>query len=71
MLAIEASFVAHIEKDIFNFQVFGEKGGVNWETSQVFHDVGNYMLNSSASYVGAFDVIRELFSLDKEGRQRD
>jgi predicted dehydrogenase len=56
MLTIEASFVAHIEKDIFNFQVFGEKGGVNWETSQVFHDVGNYMLNSSAGYVGTWDL---------------
>ena len=55
MLTIEASFVAHIEKDIFNFQVFGEKGGANWETSQIFHDVGNYMLNSSVGYVGNWD----------------
>ena len=31
ILTIEASFVAHLEKDVFNFQVFGEKGGANWE----------------------------------------
>ena len=55
ILTIEASFVAHLEKDVFNFQVFGEKGGANWETSQVFHDVGNYMLNSSVGYVGSWD----------------
>jgi predicted dehydrogenase len=55
ILTIEASFVAHLEKDVFNFQVFGEKGGANWETTQVFHDVGNYMLNSSVGYVGSWD----------------
>ena len=27
MLTIEASFVAHIEKDVWNIQVMGEKGG--------------------------------------------
>jgi predicted dehydrogenase len=55
ILSIEASFVAHLEKDTFNFQVFGEKGGANWETSQVFHDVGNYMLNSTVGFVGSWD----------------
>src|SRR5262245_24838980 len=55
ILSIEASFVAHLEKDTFNFQVFGEKGGANGETSQVFHDVGNYMLNSSVGFVGSWD----------------
>src|SRR4051794_1199472 len=55
MLTIEASFVAHIEKDIFNFQVFGENGGINWDTSQIFHDVGGYMLNSTPGYVGQWD----------------
>ena len=23
--------LAHLEKDVFNFQVFGEKGGADWE----------------------------------------
>jgi predicted dehydrogenase len=55
ILSIEASFVAHLERDTFNFQVFGEKGGANWETSQVFHDVGNYMLNSTVGFVGSWD----------------
>ena len=55
VMTIEASFVAHLEKDIFNFHVFGEKGGANWESSQVFHDVGNYMLNSSVGYIGSWD----------------
>jgi predicted dehydrogenase len=59
MLTIEASFVAHIEKDIFNFQVMGENGGVNWETSQIFHDVGGYMLNSTPGYVGQWDHFKK------------
>jgi predicted dehydrogenase len=55
ILTIEASFVAHLEKDVFNFQVFGETGGANWESSQIFHDVGNYMLNSNVGFVGNWD----------------
>ena len=40
MLTIEASFVAHIEKDIWNFQVMGEKGGATWDPIHIFKDDG-------------------------------
>ncbi len=52
MLTIEASFVAHIEKDIWNFQVIGEKGGAVWDPITVFKDQDGYMMNMSPSYVG-------------------
>lgn len=51
MLTIESSFVAHIEKDIFNIEVFGEKGGANWETSDIFSDHGGYMMNMKPAFV--------------------
>jgi len=51
MLSIEASFVAHVEKDIWNFQILGEKGGANWETSQIFRDQGGYMFNMTPGYL--------------------
>jgi predicted dehydrogenase len=55
LLTIEASFVTHIEKDIWNIQVYGEKGGANWETSQIFTDHGGYMMNMSPGYVPKWD----------------
>jgi predicted dehydrogenase len=55
MLTIEASFVAHIEKDIFNTNLFGEKAGANWEANQVYRDDAGYMFNTTAAYVGTWD----------------
>jgi predicted dehydrogenase len=51
MLTIEASFVAHIEKDIWNFQIMGEKGGASWETGQIFRDQNGYMFNMTPGYL--------------------
>jgi predicted dehydrogenase len=59
MLTIEASFVAHIERDIWNFTVMGEKGGANWETSQVFCDHGGYMMNMTPGFVPKGDHFEE------------
>jgi predicted dehydrogenase len=56
MLTIESSFVAHIEKDVFGIQIFGEKGGAIWETSQIFTNMGDYMVNSTPSYIGHWDA---------------
>jgi len=55
LLALEASFVAHIEKDIWNVQIMGEKGGANWEASQIFVDQGGYMMNMTPGYLGKWD----------------
>ena len=44
MLTIESSFVAHIEKDIFNIQIMGEAGGALWDTSQLFADHGGIVV---------------------------
>jgi predicted dehydrogenase len=55
MLTIESSFVAHLEKDVFNIQIMGERGGAVWETTQVFADHGGYMMNMSPAYVPKVD----------------
>src|SRR5688572_13132709 len=55
LLTIEASFVTHIEKDVWNIQVYGERGGANWETSQIFTDHGGYMMNMTPGYVPQWD----------------
>ena len=59
MLTIEASFVAHIEKDVWTFQVMGETGGATWDQCHVFTDQAGYMVNLSPGYLpqGGWDAI--------------
>lgn len=51
MLTVETAFATHLEKDVWNIQVFGEKGGANWEPVGVFTDHGGYMMNMTPSFV--------------------
>jgi predicted dehydrogenase len=72
MLTVETSFVSHIEKDVWNIQVFGEKGGAMWETSQIFADHGGYMMNMTPAYVpkvDAFEVkMKHFVEVCRDGR---
>ena len=56
MLTIESSFVAHIEEDVFNIQIFGEKGGAIWDGTKIYTDFNNLMINASPSYIGKWDM---------------
>jgi len=56
MLTIESSFVAHLEHDIFNVQIFGEKGGAIWEGSKIYTDFNDYMINASPAFIGNWDM---------------
>ncbi|MBO4344788.1 MAG: Gfo/Idh/MocA family oxidoreductase [Victivallales bacterium] len=60
IMQVESSFSAHIEKDVFNFQIMGTKGGYNWETSTLFTDHAGTMVNSKASWLPSADF-GELF----------
>jgi predicted dehydrogenase len=75
MLTIESSFVAHIEKDIFNIQIMGEKGGANWELGQLFSDHGGYMMNMTPSYIPKIDIfeykIRHFVEVCRDGRKNE
>ncbi len=52
ILTLEASFVAHIEKDVWNVNIMGEKAGANWESSQLFTDLNGYMVNAVPQFIG-------------------
>jgi predicted dehydrogenase len=52
LLQIEASFVAHIEKDVWNFSFMGTKGGGNWDPPMIYTDRADTMINSSPNFVG-------------------
>jgi predicted dehydrogenase len=75
MLTIEASFVAHIEKDVFNIQLMGEKAGANWETSQIFTDQGGYMMNMTPGWLGKWDhfefKMKHFVEVCRDGRKNE
>ena len=56
ILQIEASFVAHIEKDVWNFTLMGEKGGCAWnngtDSPAVYTDRAGHMTNYSPTFLG-------------------
>ncbi len=51
LLQIEASFVAHIEKDIWNFSFMGTKGGGQWDPPMIFTDRDDTMINTSPHFL--------------------
>lgn len=55
LMQIEASFAAHIEKDIWDFEVIGDKGGARWETGSVFTDRAGTMVNCVPGFTGNGD----------------
>ena len=56
LFQVEASFATHIEKDLFTFQVFGEKAGATLEPFAIFHDQAGVMLNSTPAFVPKGDI---------------
>lgn len=75
MLTIESSFSAHIEKDVFNIQIMGEKGGAIWDGSQIFTDTNGYMLNATPGFVPKYDYweykMRHFVEVVRDGRTNE
>lgn len=75
MLTIEASFVAHIEKDVWNVQIMGEKGGAVWDVPMVFTDHGGYMMNMTPVTVGKAEIweykMRHFVEVSRDGRTNE
>ncbi len=55
LLQVEASFVAHIEKDVWNMSLMGTKGGANWDPPGVFRDEYGTMVNEHPGYLPGTD----------------
>jgi len=62
ILQIEAMFAGHIEKDVWNFEVVGDKGGCRWDPPTIFTDRAGSMVNESAAFVGSKTDFSYLFS---------
>lgn len=62
ILQVEASFVAHIERDIWTFQMLGEKAGATWDPPTIFTDHADTMINCTPAYVGPTPDFNFLFT---------
>jgi len=61
ILQIEASFAAHIEKDVWNFTFMGTKGGGQWDPPMTFGDRHETMVNTSPNFLGTDTGFEKLF----------
>jgi predicted dehydrogenase len=72
-LSIEASFAAHIEKDVWNFTLMGEKGGANWDPAQIYQDQHGSMFTLTPAYVGGGDLfeakMKHFVEVCRDGRE--
>jgi predicted dehydrogenase len=63
ILHIEASFVNHIKKDEWNFNLMGTKGGANWDAGEIYRDDAGTMINSTAGYLPNTDDFLTMFKI--------
>ncbi len=54
IMQVEASFAAHA-KDAWNFQMMGEKGGVEFDPLTIRTDENGYMVDKTPAYIGNED----------------
>ena len=62
ILQIEASFAAHIEKDVWNFTLMGDKGGCSWDPCAIYTDRDDTMWTSTPAFTGQGDFPAMFFS---------
>lgn len=63
ILQVEASFAAHIEKDIWNYTFMGKKGGGQWDPPAIYTDRSDTMVNVTPFFVGNDTSFDYLFTL--------
>jgi predicted dehydrogenase len=63
LLQIEAMFAGHIEKDVWNFNLVGDKGGCNWDPPSLFTDRAGTMVNEKPAYLSDKTDFPALFTL--------
>ncbi len=61
VLHIESSFAAHIEKDIFNFELMGEAGGCTWDPACIHRDEGGYMVDKVPGWLSPKQNWQDMF----------
>jgi predicted dehydrogenase len=59
IMHIETAFAAHIERDVWNFTLVGDKGGCTWDPPAIFTDQAGTMINAVPAFLpsGSFDEL--------------
>ena len=63
IIAVSNFTAAHIEKNVWNFQLMGEKGGANWDPAQLYTDDNGYMINSEPGWLPRNQDFGSIFGL--------
>ena len=62
LMQVESSFCAHLPQDEYlNWQVMGTKGGFDFQSNTLFHDLAGTMVNSKAGFLPIGNVWAEFF----------
>jgi predicted dehydrogenase len=61
VLQIEAMFAGHIEKDVWTFNLVGDKGGATWDPPALFTDQAGTMVNITPAFTGSASDFPFLF----------
>ena len=56
-MAVESSFIAHIEDQCFSVQLMGERGGCTTSPLRLFKDEAGLMVNVEPGYVGTYNAM--------------
>ena len=51
VIHVESSFAAHIQADVWNFQLMGDKGGATWDPLSIARDDNGYMVNTEPGWL--------------------
>ena len=62
VMHIEAMFAGHVEKDIWNFSLVGDKGGCQWDPPCLYTDRAGTMVNESPAYLSHQTDFPSLFT---------
>ncbi len=57
VMSVEASFIAHTPKNVFNVQIMGEKGGLLLDPPAVYKDEASTMVDIAPAYVPKYQAM--------------
>lgn len=62
IMQIEAMFAGHIEKDVWNFTLAGDKGGCQWDPPSLYTDRAGTMVNETPGFLSDQTDFPSLFA---------
>lgn len=51
VLTLEAAWAAHVEKNLWTFELLGEEGGASWDPPKIFRDEAGHMVDKSPAWL--------------------